>query len=72
MSKLDHMLEPEMGSVHRLKVISGTGFGTHRGCTRALRERECERSRQRHRNEPRPAPAGRRTGFREEASRGGQ
>ena len=25
MSKLDHMLEPETGSVHRLEVISGTG-----------------------------------------------
>ena len=25
MSKLDHMLEPEVGSVHRLEVISGTG-----------------------------------------------
>jgi transposase len=24
-SKLDHMLEPEVGSVHRLEVISGTG-----------------------------------------------
>jgi len=24
-SKLDHMLEPETGSVHRLEVISGTG-----------------------------------------------
>jgi transposase len=25
MSKLDHMLEPETASVHRLEVISGTG-----------------------------------------------
>ena len=25
MSKLDHMFEPEMGSVQRLEVISGTG-----------------------------------------------
>lgn len=25
MSKLDHMLEPETGSVHRLEVISGAG-----------------------------------------------
>lgn len=25
MSKFDHMLEPETGSVHRLEVISGTG-----------------------------------------------